>query len=261
MQQRLTDVGGSRGGAAGRRSSGGWVLVAWLVLGVMGSACSASPDAPMVASVATPLGCERTMCDHLYAVCADPCGSCRSQCRGEFEYVNVLTCSMRCDEICATVAREGNPPVLACQAALSRCRATQRNAVCVDHVADRRAPGESGPVCSEAMAQANCACGNDAACVRALEDLNPTCRKCNNDWKETCLAAACQAEADAYTACLRSDACGGASNCAACDRAEETVTHCLRWSATDPRDIAGGGCHSRARTCWDDPFCPDGVLK
>jgi len=200
------------------------------------------------------------MCDHFFSLCADPCGSCRKQCGAEFDYVGVLTCTMNCNEICATVEKEGNPPTLACQAVLSRCRSTARNAVCVDHVADRRDAGDHGPVCSEAMGQANCACGNDAACLRALDELNPACRKCNNDWKEVCIAAVCQAEADAYTGCLKANPCAGANDCAACDHAEDTLTHCLRWSATDPRDI-GGGCHTRARMCWDDPFCSDGALK
>ncbi len=200
------------------------------------------------------------MCDHFFDLCADPCGSCRTQCGREVDYVSVLTCTQRCNEICGTVDSEGDPPTLACQAELSRCRSTSRNAVCVDHVSDRRVNGDNGPVCSAAIGRANCACGNDAACLRVLDELNPPCRKCNNDWKEVCIAAVCQTEADAYAACLKANPCTGEGECTACKEDEDTLTHCLRWSATDPRDI-GGGCRTRARMCWDDPFCPDGVLK
>jgi hypothetical protein len=190
------------------------------------------------------------MCDYFYSSCVDPCNECWNTCKRQDDQASVIHCTGVCQEICAPT-RQPTPPVK-CAEERTTCRATHRNTVCVDTLRDDEPKGS--PPCSVEMNAANCACGNDDACLGALDRLNTKCRKCNTEWIKPCLDAACGPEADAAVACLTAQACTGANSCAGCETSVIALESCFQKAQTDPRDI--GGCYSKPRSCSGELLCP-----
>jgi hypothetical protein len=203
-------------------------------------------------SIAPPAGCERTMCDYLFEGCQDPCAQCWTSCGGEVDRTDVIQCAHTCNAVCvlggdAGAARES------CREEREQCRATKRNAICVDHLSDVM-PDTARP-CTREMSRANCACGDDIECTEALEKMSPHCSKCNSSWRVACIQAACMQEDQALFACLDANHCATVGQCGpACAEPYQLLTSCIRDAELDERDI--GGCYSGPRSCWDEPVCP-----
>jgi hypothetical protein len=196
-----------------------------------------------------PSGCTETMCDYFYELCADPCATCWDSCGREDDQLSVIKCSQQCNQICAPSTKAA--PLSQCAAELADCHATKRNTICIDRMREDMPRGM--PVCSPAMAAANCACGADNECLGALDLLNHKCRKCNQDWVITCMEVACKAESDANDECMHARGCSSVSSCGDCRAAADALSTCVKNAQQDPRDI--GGCYSGPRRCSGEPLC------
>jgi hypothetical protein len=201
-------------------------------------------------STAAPVGCRDTMCDYFYKGCADPCGECWRVCERQDDEASVTRCVATCTQICAPESK--HPPLSQCDGELVGCRSTPRNTICVDKL-EEDTPADH-PACSLQINVANCTCGDDDACLAALDRLNTKCRKCNAEWVMPCLDAVCKKETDASVACMRAKGCSLVNSCDGCQAAVGALSTCFERAQQDPRDV--GGCYSKPRACMGDPACP-----
>jgi hypothetical protein len=219
------------------------------------TACNAGsapsdPDAP-------PAGCQRTFCDFKHDYCQNPttpdyCGECFDECSGAI-YSNP-DCASECQSLCEDQTSQA--PSDPCGDALTACRKSSDNAICVDDIGT---PAPDGTPCNDTASSVVCKCNaeNDSACADAIYTANPACKQCDDGWVSACQSGACPNERSAATACFTQNGCAS-SYCGPCTSEMTAWNACLNAAQDDPSDP--GGCNTGSHKCWTQPFCnPDGT--
>ena len=189
-------------GQRARRSDQGRMKILTSVLVLLGSlqpACSSEArPSPYSPSTAPPsASCAQTLCDLKAAHCTNPperddCDDCWTACRD----------NLGAPHTCAEARGSLSSPSRADQwfrEQLAACRRTSQESICVDGVEE---PSRGHP-CGDVASRVSCAAGYDLDAQRAIYEVNPACKQCDEGWRDRCLGAVCKVESRALSACAR----------------------------------------------------------